>query len=260
MVFFILFFMEHIEEDMDMICGELLFRIRFNDIPVLLAGVEYDLDRIKEITKDYSVGKFAPFIQSGIDTKVTKFKGYYKYPKCKNDSHVELSKVRFIEILTTEFKKCSKCLKKERESSEKIYKENATKREKEKKELESKLAAEKKRILTDFIDNYCNPEMVWGKEIKDKYLSLVRAYYGFDRELLIGYLKKMKYYEFLKTPYWKAIAYEVKRKAGFKCAICNSSENLAAHHRTYAIRGNEIDNLKDLTCLCNNCHEKYHNI
>jgi 5-methylcytosine-specific restriction endonuclease McrA len=70
--------------------------------------------------------------------------------------------------------------------------------------------------------------------------------------------KQEQYAEYLKTDYWKAVAEEVKRLAGYRCQVCNSPNFLAAHHRTYANRGKEMDNLGDLTCLCGSCHSLFH--
>lgn len=66
------------------------------------------------------------------------------------------------------------------------------------------------------------------------------------------------YDEYLKTDYWKAVAQEVKKRAGWRCQLCNSQHDLMAHHRTYEHRGNEMEHLSDLTCLCRRCHEIFH--
>lgn len=68
----------------------------------------------------------------------------------------------------------------------------------------------------------------------------------------------MNYQAYLQTDYWKNVALEVKRRAGFKCQVCNSPHDLQAHHRTYKNRGNELKHLEDLTCLCDRCHGMYH--
>lgn len=67
-----------------------------------------------------------------------------------------------------------------------------------------------------------------------------------------------KYAEYLKSEYWGAVSKEVKRKAGFRCQVCNSPHDLNAHHRTYENRGNEMQHLDDLVCLCRRCHETFH--
>lgn len=68
----------------------------------------------------------------------------------------------------------------------------------------------------------------------------------------------MKYADFLKTPYWRDVAYAVKKRDGFRCVVCNTGGAIAAHHRTYAHHGEEHLHLGDLTTLCNDCHERHH--
>lgn len=67
-----------------------------------------------------------------------------------------------------------------------------------------------------------------------------------------------KYNDYLKTDYWKAVSDAVKRRAGYRCQLCNSQHDLCAHHRTYEHRGSELENLDDLVCLCRRCHEIFH--
>jgi hypothetical protein len=62
----------------------------------------------------------------------------------------------------------------------------------------------------------------------------------------------MDYQEYLKTDHWKRLAEETKRLAGYHCQVCNSVDNLEAHHRTYERKGDELQS--DLTCLCHSCH------
>lgn len=68
----------------------------------------------------------------------------------------------------------------------------------------------------------------------------------------------IRYEQYLKTDYWKAVALEVKKRAGFRCQVCNSQLDLVAHHRCYDHRGNELQHLDDLTCLCSRCHSVFH--
>lgn len=68
----------------------------------------------------------------------------------------------------------------------------------------------------------------------------------------------MTYQEYLKTDYWKAVSDAVKKRADYRCQLCNSQHDLCAHHRTYEHRGRELDFLSDLTCLCRRCHEIFH--
>lgn len=70
----------------------------------------------------------------------------------------------------------------------------------------------------------------------------------------------MEYSEYLQTDYWKAVADAVKKRDGYRCVICNSRDSLVAHHRSYAHRGNELDHLDDLSCMCRPCHENFHQV
>lgn len=66
------------------------------------------------------------------------------------------------------------------------------------------------------------------------------------------------YSAFLNTIYWKTVAEEAKRRAGYRCQLCNSDKSLNVHHRCYDNRGNEVLHMEDLICLCHDCHEHHH--
>lgn len=66
------------------------------------------------------------------------------------------------------------------------------------------------------------------------------------------------YSMFLNTAYWKTVAEEVKRRAGYRCQLCNSEDDLNVHHRCYEHKGTEILHMNDLICLCHKCHEHHH--
>lgn len=66
------------------------------------------------------------------------------------------------------------------------------------------------------------------------------------------------YHDYLRSDAWKVVARTVKEHAGFRCQVCNSPDDLVAHHRSYAHLGDEMNHLGDLTCLCRPCHERYH--
>ena len=75
---------------------------------------------------------------------------------------------------------------------------------------------------------------------------------------LVNAPNSMTYQDYLKTDYWKAVSDAVKKRADYRCQLCNSQHDLCAHHRTYDHRGQELDHLSDLTCLCRRCHEIFH--
>lgn len=66
------------------------------------------------------------------------------------------------------------------------------------------------------------------------------------------------YSKYLSTDYWKAVAAKVKQNAKFKCQLCNNPQSLDVHHRSYEHRGDEMNHLEDLICLCRRCHKLYH--
>lgn len=69
-------------------------------------------------------------------------------------------------------------------------------------------------------------------------------------------LAAMPYQEYLQTPEWKETRKAALEHAHHRCQICNSSERLNVHHRTYERRGRERSD--DLIVLCNSCHALYH--
>jgi hypothetical protein len=71
-------------------------------------------------------------------------------------------------------------------------------------------------------------------------------------------LKRMPYPEFLKTNYWRSVADQVKKRDGYRCVVCNSPKDIAAHHRTYQHHGEEHLFMSDLTTLCEPCHSRHH--
>ncbi len=69
-------------------------------------------------------------------------------------------------------------------------------------------------------------------------------------------LKTMPYEEYLQTPEWMERRALMIERAGNRCQVCNSGEDLNVHHRTYERRGNEDPG--DLTVLCQQCHAWFH--
>lgn len=71
---------------------------------------------------------------------------------------------------------------------------------------------------------------------------------------------EMEYGEFLRTPYWKIVSYEVKKKHKFRCVMCDSNQHLQVHHKNYSLHGYEhtYEGIRSLTCVCDNCHAKHH--
>lgn len=66
----------------------------------------------------------------------------------------------------------------------------------------------------------------------------------------------LPYRVYLKTPHWQKVRAAALEHAGHRCALCNSSQNLEVHHRTYERRGAERP--ADVTVLCDDCHKRHH--
>ncbi|MBF0345719.1 MAG: HNH endonuclease [Nitrospirae bacterium] len=71
--------------------------------------------------------------------------------------------------------------------------------------------------------------------------------------------KNYTYYEYLKSPEWKALRLQALQRANFKCQRCASTNNLQGHHVRYpkVYRNDHIDNIM---IVCRQCHEKKHGI
>jgi 5-methylcytosine-specific restriction endonuclease McrA len=66
----------------------------------------------------------------------------------------------------------------------------------------------------------------------------------------------MPYDAYLRTPEWTQRRAEALRKAKKRCQVCNGTNRLEVHHRTYERRGAELP--EDLIVLCKGCHGKFH--
>jgi hypothetical protein len=68
-------------------------------------------------------------------------------------------------------------------------------------------------------------------------------------------LQTMPYPDYLKTEEWAKKRAKALRFAQYHCQLCNTSESLTVHHRTYERRGHE--NMGDLIVLCKDCHDTF---
>ena len=78
-----------------------------------------------------------------------------------------------------------------------------------------------------------------------------------EKEQEREHLRTMPYAEYLQTDHWVEVRKQALKRSGFRCQTCNTNKKtLHVHHRTYENRGNE--HYKDLTVLCEDCHEVFH--
>lgn len=112
------------------------------------------------------------------------------------------------------------------------------------------------------ISNFMSPNAVPKSEYTWKDLSMMmnRCLRNCDDEKISEVILELEYKDFLTTPYWRIISYEVKKRNKFKCLMCDSKDALNVHHKNYDYHGFEhtIDGIKSLTCVCKACHSKHH--
>jgi 5-methylcytosine-specific restriction endonuclease McrA len=109
-----------------------------------------------------------------------------------------------------------------------------------------------------YLENHLNPNKNWDRWVSPKERINQIRYSNVNWKTVSDHIRGMEYQDFLRTPYWKAIAAHSKFKAGYRCQVCNSSYDLATHHRNYAIHGFEHANVHELVVLCDDCHSKFH--
>jgi len=79
-----------------------------------------------------------------------------------------------------------------------------------------------------------------------------------DGGLFVAMNRKQAYQQYVATERWKSISDKIKKRDGYRCRLCNGTEDLQAHHRTYQHKGDEENHLGDLTTLCGDCHNAFH--
>lgn len=66
----------------------------------------------------------------------------------------------------------------------------------------------------------------------------------------------LPYQDYLKSAHWRGIRHYALLRADYRCQLCNSTQRLEVHHRTYEGKGNE--DYRDVIALCHECHAKFH--
>ncbi len=146
---------------------------------------------------------------------------------------------------------CGKCLNK------------LNKKQKEQHRIEEQNYASKiKENTTYYIDNYLDPDNSFKPNVSiyNKLNDITTPY--IDNQMVSDYINtELTYSQFLQTPYWDAVSSYAKKRANFKCQLCNKGGKLNTHHKTYEHHGFEhclSTGFKDLIVLCTDCHNKFH--
>ena len=114
-----------------------------------------------------------------------------------------------------------------------------------------------KKKTESFIETYIVPGRV-GKG--DGLYRMVSDSRGTNKKQIADAILKLDYSDFLKTKYWHLVALQVKNNAGWRCSSCGRHSGLVAHHPYYDLHGYEMFHIKDLQCLCRECHERLHGL
>jgi 5-methylcytosine-specific restriction endonuclease McrA len=75
---------------------------------------------------------------------------------------------------------------------------------------------------------------------------------------LLNIEERIDYKTYLQSEQWKLIRDTALDLYDNKCILCDSTDNLNVHHKTYKNIGNE--DIDDLIVLCKRCHRKHHNL
>lgn len=135
-----------------------------------------------------------------------------------------------------------------------------------KKEVEKEITEKDNRVIkaNNFISKYLYlniSDKIDERKHHEKIREMRNDKAEVDWDTVVRYIKKMDYNDYVKTMYWSIVSTEVKKIADYKCQLCNHKGfDLNAHHNNYKILGHELDNMKDLICLCAKCHKKHHGI
>jgi hypothetical protein len=70
---------------------------------------------------------------------------------------------------------------------------------------------------------------------------------------------KEKYVDYLNSERWQTLREATIHRDHYKCAICESKDDLQVHHRTYITIFTPAE-FFDLITLCRKCHERHHEI
>ena len=66
------------------------------------------------------------------------------------------------------------------------------------------------------------------------------------------------YKAYLGSEHWAEVRAWAVKWAGSRCMVCNASDPLQVHHRTYERLGHE--SRTDVLALCERCHKKAHDL
>lgn len=213
-------------------------------------------NKLSELMDKYSKTKFKECFEKCYISGIT-FNIEYPCSICGNTQNSQVSKTRLFSLLEnrTKFEReCEDC-------------QNKRLQEWKKMDYEKKL--EEKKLQDDIKDVYFNEWLNWDCSLTSECFSNINNV-RYQVLYMLGSLNKwevkdyvnnqMTYKMYLSTPYWQLVSYLAKRKAKYKCQLCGNNKSLNVHHKTYENKGFEIMNMDDLIVLCQDCHQKFHEV
>lgn len=199
-----------------------------------------DLAFILKLLKKYGRSEVAMCISSTSRDGFSRNISIEIFCSCCNKYKFEyISKTAFVRFLKCGVYVCAEC-QREFEEDTKVIEEE-----------------EKQDATKEYISEFLSTNQKWNDIKYYRKIEILESY-NIDIKKVASYIKSMKYKDFLKTLYWKAIAETKKARAKNSCQLCGGKESLAVHHKTYENHGYELYNMGDLIVLCKNCHSKFH--
>lgn len=99
-----------------------------------------------------------------------------------------------------------------------------------------------------------------GKSKSNSLFKMIADSKGTRQTEIARTIRRMPYKEFMQTKYWRLVAIQVKRDAGWRCSLCGCKSNLVVHHTDYKTHGYEMYRFKKLQCVCQKCHKRIHEL
>ena len=247
-----------------------IFEQKRRDDRLIKYGDLIDEETIEILTKASRANidkAFYQYTRSEICNLNSVYNIQFKCPKCGKIQIKEVIKVELIDIIKrikmNDYIQYAD--KMERYLCADCYHSYIKEKEKEKKSI----IDEKVRITENYIYQYLSVNKRFKEEIKPyekiniimeppkyrrKYAPIQPYYDEVEKRI-----KSMRYYDFLKTPFWDGVRSYKLKKANYCCELCGEKGVLNVHHKTYENHGKEFDMEiadSDLIVLCKNCHEK----
>ena len=213
-------------------------------------------NKLKELMDQYSKTKFKECFEKCNVSGIT-FSVEYPCSVCGNIQNKQVSKTKLFSLLESKSKyelECEKCQSKRLQEWEQRNYER---------KLEEKDRIEE--IKENYFNGWLNSEYSLTPEglsniyqARNQVISMLNTLNKWEIKDYVN--NQMTYKMFLRTPYWQLVSNLARRKAKYKCQLCGGNKTLNVHHKTYENKGFEIINMDDLIVLCQDCHQKFHEV